>query len=136
MATNLYAKCYRTESRTQKDEEFAFISYMDEPNSFSVVSMKRLVDVDSFGKGHIREKNKNYRINVERTGKHRLCRSFSHRLITYNEGTLSEMEKIANEAEEASSYKMNTDVVSDTEEWHKRKKVENSKNKKQISKFS
>ncbi len=31
------------------------------------------------------------------------------------------MEKLAKEAEEAFSYTMNADVVSDTEEWHKRK---------------
>jgi hypothetical protein len=70
MTSNTYAKSYRTEPRTQKNEEFAFISYMDESNSFSVVSVKRLIDVDTFGKGSIRERNKNYRIAVERTGKH------------------------------------------------------------------
>ncbi|CAF4533959.1 unnamed protein product [Rotaria socialis] len=41
---------------------------MDEPNSFSVVSIRRLINVDSFGKGSIREQNKTYRITVERTG--------------------------------------------------------------------
>ncbi len=45
------------------------------------------------------------------------------------------MEEFAKEAEKASAYKMNTDVVSDTEEWHKRKKLETSKNQKQTSKF-
>jgi hypothetical protein len=41
---------------------------MDEPNSFSVVAVKRLIDVDQFGKGLIREKNKNYRVIVEKKG--------------------------------------------------------------------
>lgn len=68
MTCNAYAKPYRTESRVQKNEEFAFISYMDEPNSFSVVSVKRLIDMDPFKKGFIREKNKSYRISVEKTG--------------------------------------------------------------------
>ena len=72
MTSNLYAKNYRTEPRMQKNEEFAFISYTDEPNTFSVVSIKRLFEVDKFRKGFIREKNKNYRIVVERTGKHPL----------------------------------------------------------------
>ncbi|CAF4515976.1 unnamed protein product [Rotaria socialis] len=52
----------------------------------------------------IREQNKTYRITVERTD------------------TLIEMEQLAQEAEELSTYKMNSDVVSDTEEWFNRKK--------------
>lgn len=68
MASNIYAKSYRMESRARKDDECAFISYLDDPNTFSVVAVKRLIDVDQFGKGSIREKNKIYRISVERTG--------------------------------------------------------------------
>jgi hypothetical protein len=68
MTLNAYAKSYRAEPRVQKNQDYAFINYMDEPNSFSVVSVKRLVDIDRFGKGSIREKNKNYRITVARTG--------------------------------------------------------------------
>ncbi|CAF4481371.1 unnamed protein product [Rotaria socialis] len=83
---------------------------MDEPNSFSIVSIRRLINVDSFGKGSIREQNKTYRITVERTG------------------TLIEMVQFAQEAEELSTYKMNSDVVSDTEEWFKRKKSLTRKN--------
>ncbi|CAF4352097.1 unnamed protein product [Rotaria sp. Silwood2] len=67
MTFNAYAKFYATKSRSQKNDEFAFISYMDEPNSFSVVSKKRLAHVDTFGKGTIRERNKTYRIIGERT---------------------------------------------------------------------
>ncbi|CAF3342049.1 unnamed protein product [Rotaria socialis] len=104
MTQNAYAKSYTTEAQGKKDAKFAFISYMDEPNSFSVVSIKRLINVDNFGKGSIREQNKTYRITVERTD------------------TLIEMEQLAQEAEELSTYKMNSDVVSDTEEWFNRKK--------------
>ena len=68
MTSNLYAKSYNSESRGRKSEEFAFISFTDEPNSFSVVAVKRLIDVDQFGKGLIREKNKNYRVVVEKKG--------------------------------------------------------------------
>ena len=68
MTLNLYAKSYSNESRSRKNEEFAFISYMDEPNSYSIVASKRLIDVDKFGKGSILEKNKNYRIVVEKPG--------------------------------------------------------------------
>ncbi|CAF4504860.1 unnamed protein product, partial [Rotaria sp. Silwood2] len=88
---------------------------MDEPNSFSIVSVKRLINVDNFGKGSIREQHKTYRITVERTG------------------TLAEMEQLAKEAEQISTYAMNPDVVSDTEEWHKRKKSLSSKNHDQIN---
>lgn len=45
------------------------------------------------------------------------------------------MEQIAKETEEASSYTMNTDVVSDTEEWHKRKGSSTKKNQDQTSMF-
>ena len=69
MALNTYTKFYTREAKEKNNEEFAFISYMDEPNSFSIVSFKRLINVDNFGKGSIREKNKTYRIAVERTGK-------------------------------------------------------------------
>ncbi|CAF2017072.1 unnamed protein product [Rotaria magnacalcarata] len=96
MTQNAYAKLYTTEARGKKDAEFAFISYMDEPNSFSVVSIKRLINADSFG-------------------------------------TLIEMEKLAQEAEELSTYKMNSDVVSDTEEWLKRKKSSTKKNNDKTS---
>ncbi|CAF5142556.1 unnamed protein product, partial [Rotaria magnacalcarata] len=113
MASNTYAKAYRTDPRVQKNEEFAFISYMEEPNSFSVVSVKRLIDVDQFRKGFIREKNKNYRITVERIG------------------TLVDMEQLAKETEELSTYTMNADIVSDTEEWLKRKKSSINKNQDQ-----
>ncbi|CAF3739422.1 unnamed protein product [Rotaria socialis] len=92
MTQNAYAKSYTTEAQGKKDAKFAFISYMDEPNSFSVVSIKRLINVDNFGKGSIREQNKTYRITVERTD------------------TLIEMEQLAQEAEELSTYKMNSDV--------------------------
>ena len=74
MSSNVYAKTYTTESRTQKNGDFAIISYADEPNSYSLVSAKRLIDVDQFGKGTIRDKNKTYRIVVERTGKYILYR--------------------------------------------------------------
>lgn len=80
MSLNAYAKQYRTEARGKNNEEFAFISYMDEPNSFSVVSVKRLINVDNLGKGCIREQNKTYRITVERTGKCGLYR-FSLKLF-------------------------------------------------------
>ncbi|CAF4344478.1 unnamed protein product [Rotaria magnacalcarata] len=116
MASNTYAKAYRTDPRVQKNEEFAFISYMEEPNSFSVVSVKRLIDVDQFRKGFIREKNKNYRITVERIG------------------TLVDMEQLAKETEELSTYTMNADIVSDTEEWLKRKKSSINKNQDQTRK--
>lgn len=43
------------------------------------------------------------------------------------------MEQLAKEAEEKSSYKMNADVVSDTEEWHKRKKPIMNNDKEQSS---
>ncbi|CAF4506068.1 unnamed protein product [Rotaria socialis] len=115
MASNTYAKAYRTDPRVQKNEEFAFISYMEEPNSFSVVSVKRLIDVDQFRKGFIREKNKNYRITVERIG------------------TLVDMEQLAKETEELSTYTMNADIVSDTEEWLKRKKSVINKNQDQTN---
>ncbi|CAF1684586.1 unnamed protein product [Rotaria magnacalcarata] len=115
MASNTYAKAYRTDPRVQKNEEFAFISYMEEPNSFSVVSVKRLIDVDQFRKGFIREKNKNYRITVERIG------------------TLVDMEQLAKETEELSTYTMNADIVSDTEEWLKRKKSSINKNQDQTN---
>lgn len=49
-------------------------------------------------------------------------------------GTLIEMEQLAKEAEEKSVYKMNADVVSDTEEWHKRKKPVTSNDKEQSRK--
>ncbi len=58
MVSNVYAKPYKANTRTQTNEEFAFINYMDEPNSFSIVSVKRLIDVDKFRKGFIREKIK------------------------------------------------------------------------------
>ncbi len=44
------------------------------------------------------------------------------------------MEKLAKEAEELSSYTMNSAIVSDTEEWHKRKSI-SSKNHGETSKF-
>ncbi|CAF4712502.1 unnamed protein product [Rotaria magnacalcarata] len=43
------------------------------------------------------------------------------------------MEKLAQEAEELSTYKMNSDVVSDTEEWLKRKKSSTKKNNDKTS---
>ncbi|CAF1683756.1 unnamed protein product, partial [Adineta ricciae] len=86
-----------------KIADFAVISYVDEPNSYSLVSVKRLIDVDQFGKGTIREKNKTYRIVVERTG------------------SKCDMERFAKDAETTSAYTMNAEVVSDTEEWQKRK---------------
>ena len=120
MTLNTYAKVYKTEARGKKDEEFAFISYMDEPNSFSVISVKRLVDIDSFDKDFIREQSRIYRITVERIDKYRLCNSVIEYLFSII-GTLHEMEQLAKQAEERSTYNMNSDVVSDTEEWHKRK---------------
>ncbi|CAF4228539.1 unnamed protein product [Rotaria socialis] len=101
---------------------------MDEPNSFSVVSIRRLINVDSFGKGSIREQNKTYRITVERTGKLLIVQLFRQILAFYGIGTLIEMVQFAQEAEELSTYKMNSDVVSDTEEWFKRKKSLTRKN--------
>ncbi|CAM4866613.1 unnamed protein product [Rotaria socialis] len=64
---------------------------MDEPNSFSVVSIRRLINVDSFGKGSIREQNKTYRITVERTGKLLIVQLFRQILAFYGIGTLIEM---------------------------------------------
>ena len=124
MASNLYAKTYRTEPRMPKNEEIAFISYTDEPNSFSVVSVKRLFDVDKFRKGFIREKNKNYRIVIiERTGRHTLYISKFVRYLISLQGALTEMEQLAKE------------TVSDTEEWHKRQRSFTNKNQGQISRF-
>jgi hypothetical protein len=109
MASNLYAKTYRTEPRNQKkNEEFAFVSYMDEPNTFSVVSSKRLFDIDKFRKGFIREKNKTFRIMVERAGKYILYNTFVQYFISF-QGTLAEMEHFAKETEEASAYTLNTE---------------------------
>ena len=68
MASNIYAKSYKMESRARKTDEYAFISYLDDSNTFSIVAVKRLIDVDQFRKGSIREKNKIYRISVEQTG--------------------------------------------------------------------
>ena len=45
------------------------------------------------------------------------------------------MEQLAKEAEEMSAYKMNSDVVSDTEEWHKRKKLLKNKNQDLSSEY-
>lgn len=67
MASNIYAKPYRVESKTRKNE-FSFISYLDEHNSFSIVYTNRLIDVDKLGKGYIREKEKMHRIAVEKSG--------------------------------------------------------------------
>lgn len=80
MASNEYAKSYKNGHRARREDEFAFISYMDEANSFSVVSVKRLFDIDRFGKGSIREKNKTYRIAVEQTGNDHYCIAFTWRL--------------------------------------------------------
>ncbi|CAF1498461.1 unnamed protein product [Rotaria sordida] len=48
-------------------------------------------------------------------------------------GTLAEMEQLAKEAEETSTYTMNSDIKSDTEEWHKRKKSLSSKSRNQTN---
>lgn len=49
-----------------------------------------------------------------------------HMLISYlSVGSLIEMEKLAKETEVASSYTMNTEVASDTEEWHRHKSTTN-----------
>ena len=45
------------------------------------------------------------------------------------------MEQLAKEAEEMSAYKMNSDVVSDTEEWHKRKTLLKNKNQDLSSEY-
>lgn len=76
MNCNDYAKQYRMDQRAKKVDEFAFISYLDEPNTFSIVSTKRLIDIDSFERGFIRERNKAYRIHVERRGKQRIPTSY------------------------------------------------------------
>jgi hypothetical protein len=46
-----------------------------------------------------------------------------------------EMEQLAKEAEEVCAYVMNAEVVSDTEEWHKRKQLITKKTQQQTSKF-
>jgi hypothetical protein len=45
------------------------------------------------------------------------------------------MEDLAMEAEQSCAYTMNTEVVSDTEEWHRRKRSTISKNQEKTSKL-
>ena len=45
------------------------------------------------------------------------------------------MERLAKEAEKLSTYTMNSDVASDTEEWHQRKQSSDQKNNDKTSKF-
>ena len=45
------------------------------------------------------------------------------------------MELLAKEVEESTLYKINAEIVSDTEEWHKRKKSITAKDEQQTSRL-
>ena len=68
--TNIYQKLYKSSCRGKlATDEYAFITYPDEPKMFSIVKANRLINVDADGYGTIKDKTKFYRIEVIEKGK-------------------------------------------------------------------
>ena len=52
--SNIYEKLYKTSCRDKSSfEEYAFITYLDEPRTYSIVKANRLIDIDSNNNGII-----------------------------------------------------------------------------------
>ncbi|CAF4851694.1 unnamed protein product [Rotaria sp. Silwood1] len=103
--TNIYQKLYKTSRRDKSSsEEYAFITYLEEPGTYSIVKANRLIDIDSNNNGTIKDNKGSYRIQV------------------VEKGSLVDMEEAARMIEEDPklSYEMHENVVSDCDEWYKR----------------
>lgn len=68
MATNIYAKTYKMESKARKPDKVSLVSYVEDSSTFSVVHYERLVDIDALNKAWIQEKDKMYHVLVVKTG--------------------------------------------------------------------
>ncbi|CAF4950946.1 unnamed protein product [Rotaria sp. Silwood1] len=99
--TNIYQKLYKTSRRDKSSsEEYAFITYLEEPGTYSIVKANRLIDIDSNNNGTIKDNKGSYRIQV------------------VEKGSLVDMEEAARMIEEDPklSYEMHENVVSDCDE--------------------
>ena len=104
--------------RTKPIDEYAFVTYTEEPNLFSVVLLKRVTGIDSLNYGLLRDNGKPHRVHIERKGKS--SQATHRRRITSILGSLAEMEGLSKTMHTTSTYGMREDVVSDCEEWSSR----------------
>lgn len=63
-----YRRPYRTQRLRQEEKQFCCIVYPDEPSKYSIVELKRLIDIDERGYGSIKEFGKTFGVHVEQTG--------------------------------------------------------------------
>lgn len=54
--------------RTKPPDEYAFVTYIEELNLFSVVLLKRVTDIDSLNYGLLRDKGKPHRVYINYKG--------------------------------------------------------------------
>ncbi|CAF1525184.1 unnamed protein product [Rotaria magnacalcarata] len=107
---NVYQKLYKTRRDKSTTDEYAFVTYLDENDVYSIVKFNRILDLNVNNIGMIKDMKGTYRIEV------------------IEKGTLAEMEIAAQlvENDPKLTYEMHESVVSDCEEWHKRKSQKKS----------
>jgi len=67
--SNIYQKLYTTSRRDNlSSEEYAFVTFLDEPAVYSIIKTNRLIDVDSRNNGIIKDIKGSYRVEVVEKG--------------------------------------------------------------------
>ena len=68
--SNIYQKLYKTSRREKlSQDEYAFVTYLEEPGMYSIVKANRLIDIDSNNKGIIKDATGSYHVEVVEKGK-------------------------------------------------------------------
>lgn len=65
---NIYQKLYRTHRRQTDQPDYAFITYTDESNLFSIVKSNRLINLDTNGYGTLKNGKDSYQIQLVEKG--------------------------------------------------------------------
>lgn len=67
--SNIYRKLYKTSRRDDStSEQYAFITYLDESDMYSIVKVNRVLDVDANNNGIIKDVKGTYRVQIVEKG--------------------------------------------------------------------
>lgn len=67
--SNIYQKLYKTTRRDNLlSEQYAFVTYLDESDMYSIVKANRVLDLDTNNNGIIKDFKGTYRVQIVETG--------------------------------------------------------------------
>lgn len=68
--SNIYQKLYKTSRRENAtSDQYAFITYRDESDMYSIVKFNRVLEVDTNNNGIIKDAKGSYRVQIVEKGK-------------------------------------------------------------------